>query len=62
MLKRYLVFTFYDYYPSGGWNDFHGSYGTLKAAESALTQLSGPDNFEIVDSKTSTVIKRGNLK
>ena len=27
-IKRFLVFTYDEYYPTGGWNDFRGSFET----------------------------------
>lgn len=34
-MKRFLVFAGQNYYPQGGWDDFHGSYDTLEEAEEA---------------------------
>ena len=31
-VKRYLVFAGYDYYPSGGWNDYVASFDDLNMA------------------------------
>jgi hypothetical protein len=31
-MKRFLVFAGDDYYPSGGWKDFHSDHDTLKEA------------------------------
>lgn len=31
-MKRYLVFAYDEYYPSGGMNDFVGDYDDLKVA------------------------------
>ncbi len=41
MLKRYLVFSFDQYYPGGGWNDFVGSYDTPTEAQevNGMTQI-----------------------
>lgn len=35
-MKRYLVFGFSNYYPSGGWEDHLGSFETLEAAKTFL--------------------------
>lgn len=46
--KMFLVFAGEDYYPSGGWNDFVGSYPTLhEAKEAAVKQRR--DWWHIVD-------------
>lgn len=34
-VKRYVVFAYSNYYPSGGWNDHIGSFDTLKEAQEA---------------------------
>jgi len=31
-MKRYLLFSGYEYYPSGGWGDFIGDYNTVEEA------------------------------
>ena len=31
-MKRYLLFSGYSYYPSGGWRDFKGSFDGLEEA------------------------------
>ena len=55
-MKRYLLFMYYDYYPSGGWNDFAGDYDTV---EEALKVERNRDNWHIVDTETMTVIETG---
>ncbi len=37
-MKRYLVFTYQSYYPSGGFKDFDSAYDTLEAAQKARQQ------------------------
>ena len=34
-VKRYVVFAYSNYYPSGGWTDHVGSFDTLEAARQA---------------------------
>lgn len=58
MLKRYLVFTFDDYYARGGWNDFNGSFDSEKEALVFLANWSH-ENFQIVDSTTGVIIEEG---
>lgn len=56
MNKRYLLFVFYDYYPSGGWDDFAGSFDTIENA--AITAAaSREDNFQVVDSESLKIVK-----
>jgi hypothetical protein len=50
MLKRYLVFGFDNYYPSGGWSDFLGSFDSTAEAFAAL-RLKW-DNKQVIDSHT----------
>lgn len=49
-MKRYLVFSFDQYYPCGGWNDFKGSFDTYEEAYAfkGMTQ--------VVDSATGKVL------
>jgi hypothetical protein len=51
-MKRYLLFTGNQYYPSGGWSDFKGSFDTV---EEALIETRG-DWWHIVDSEIGTVV------
>jgi hypothetical protein len=37
--KRYIVFAYNQYYPSGGWNDYQGSYETVDEAKAAAKNL-----------------------
>lgn len=55
--KKYIVFYFEQYYPSGGLNDIVGSYETLQDAENSLNrgditygthQIVERDTWEIV--------------
>lgn len=49
-LRRYLLFTFYDYYPCGGWGDFDGSFNSVEEAkEFAKSKNHHIDNIEIID-------------
>jgi len=52
-MKRYLIFAFNMYYPSGGWNDFQGSRDTFEDALSfTKQQITNFDYVQIVDSVT----------
>ena len=68
-MKRYLLFCFDQEYPSGGWNDFRGSYDTAEEASSNAThdcqvpmRCGGistqkvTDHHHVVDSSTGEVI------
>lgn len=48
-MKRYLLFAYDDYYPSGGWNDFKGSFDSVEEAKSNIGSY---ECGEIVDSQT----------
>jgi hypothetical protein len=50
-VKRYLLFTYEDYYPGGGWSDFRGSFDTPEdAMEAAVTT---DDTYaELIDRET----------
>jgi hypothetical protein len=44
--KQFFIFSFADYYPSGGLNDVRGTYDTLEEAKQACTD----DSIFISDS------------
>jgi hypothetical protein len=56
---RYLLFAGYNYYPSGGWDDFVGSYSDLMTALGAAANLR-QDWWHIVDIVTMDIVKSGN--
>jgi len=52
-MKRFLIFAFAYYYPSGGWGDFYGDTETLEEAKLAvdgMTDASG--GAHVVDTET----------
>lgn len=52
-LKRYLLFSYVDYYPSGGWNDFEESFDdVVKAKAAAMGCLSKHGYIDLIDSET----------
>lgn len=62
-MKRYLLFAFDDYYPSGGWNDFKGSFNDKKQAINEGIKITTPRNYpmrfyfyQVVDTKTGKII------
>lgn len=57
-MKRYLVFAYDVYYPSGGWNDFQGSFGTLEEAREKAQELKEQNDFvEIIDLEAETRVE-----
>jgi hypothetical protein len=52
-IKRYLLFAYLIYYPSGGWHDFRGSFDSVKEAEDNVPE--GIDRYHIVDTHTGEV-------
>jgi hypothetical protein len=58
-MKRYLLFCYSQYYPSGGWNDFEGSFDTIEDAQNAAHG----DWWHIVDTEDGRTCASGsNLK
>lgn len=56
-LNRYLVFSYPEYYPGGGWNDFVSSFDSLEEAERETTKERGL-YWDIVDIETGEQISR----
>ena len=55
-MKQFLLFAGDQYYPSGGWGDFKGSFDTIAEARAAERALPGHDWWQIIDVKTGNVI------
>lgn len=58
-MKRYLIFKYATYYPSGGWSDFVSSHDTLPEAQTSRQSIH--DNHvttEIVDTESMKVVER----
>ena len=47
-MKRYMLFSGYNYYPSGGMNDFCGSFNTIEECEVKI-KMSCNDWFHVYD-------------
>lgn len=62
-MKRFLLFVYPDYYPSGGMCDFAGDFDTLEAALKYLADSkdSGAENYHIWDSEKRCICE-SNLK
>ena len=57
-MKRYLLFSGDNYYPSGGWYDFDESFDSLEGAREHIEKLKKehhPDWAHIVDTETGNV-------
>ena len=48
-VKRYVVFAYCNYYPSGGWSDCVGSYDTLEQAQQAAEKARVVDRYDLTD-------------
>lgn len=55
-MKRYLLFMFDQYYPTGGWNDFRGSFDSIEAATAAVAEAQYCDFWQVVDSQTGEMV------
>lgn len=55
-MKRFLVFTFDDCYPGGGWNDYRGDFDTIEEACKRIETLR-PDCEQIVDTLTGLEVE-----
>jgi len=64
MHKRYLVFHFATYYPSGGWGDFVNDFDSFEDAKLALMQcyeLYYRSSGHIVDTKQNCILYHENI-
>jgi hypothetical protein len=55
-MKKYIIFGYDDYYPSGGLNDILKSVDSIEEAKKFIDN-SFYNNFEIVDRDTWNIIK-----
>lgn len=61
-MKRYLLFAGSNYYPSGGWDDFEGSFDSAAEALAAVPSIRvrrEPDWFHVIDSQTGERVLEG---
>lgn len=59
-MKRFLVFGYDTYYPSGGWNDFVLDFDTLKEADKFAEDYkkSGDSDWvDIIDQQTGKKVR-----
>jgi hypothetical protein len=54
-MKRYLLFAFREYYPSGGMNDLYGHYDSINEVvttiETIINEYDGRYNVNVLDTK-----------
>lgn len=58
-MKRFLIFSGLNYYPSGGWGDFRSSHDTLKEAQKVMKEKNSAyyqDWGQIVDVQTGEIV------
>jgi hypothetical protein len=64
-VKRFLLFSFNTYYPSGGWQDFFGSFDSVDAAKVGYSECKDdncderPEWAHIIDTETETIVAEG---
>lgn len=70
-MKKYVLFAFKNYYPSGGMGDFHGSFNSIDEAKKRFeSQIWKPgkrgldvfdwDQYQILDRDTWEIVDSGN--
>jgi hypothetical protein len=48
--RRYLVFTFVEFYPGGGWDDLAGTFDTIEQARAEAEKIPASGSFtQIID-------------
>ena len=64
--QQYLLFTYEDYYPQGGWNDFSGFFPSFETAKKYAEKLSEDWDMgggaDIVEREMLEVVGRGEYK
>ncbi len=61
-MKRYILFSGISYYASGGFNDFTGTYDSLKDAIKAGETQPGtyyPEWYHVWDNELQTIVSHG---
>ena len=56
MSDQFLIFAGHEYYPSGGWKDFDGSFSSLEVARAAIGELDYYEWVQIVDQEKSAIV------
>lgn len=63
-MKRYLLFTFGNYYPCGGFEDYISSFDTIEDAYQYwinIPEIDRDSNCQIVDYTTLEIVKEESL-
>jgi hypothetical protein len=55
----YLLFAGATFYPSGGWEDFRGTYATILAAMESAANIDSVDWWHIVNAETLEIVGKG---
>lgn len=58
-MKRFLLFRYDTYYPTGGCNDFYGHYATREEAQKDIMADSNYDHWDLLDTETGLVESDG---
>ena len=56
-MKQYLLFTYGNFYPSGGFNDFNKSFDTVDEAFNFWENKTEVHYYQIIDKDTFKIIK-----
>jgi hypothetical protein len=51
-MKKYLLFQYNEYEPSGGWYDLHGDFENIEDAKAAIVK----DGWHIVDIELQEIV------
>lgn len=64
MIKRYWLFAYRDYYPSGGMNDLDSMHDTIEEAKkmASYRERHSADWYDILDATTATIVSEGEYK
>ena len=57
-MKQYILFAFWNYYPSGGMDDMIDSFDTLQEAEDRIKELKDHyEDYQIFDTLSKRIMK-----
>ena len=57
-MRTYILFAGSTYYPSGGWNDFHGLFNSVEAAVEHVANTNC-DWWHVADALEQRIVKEG---
>ena len=62
-MKQYILFAFWNYYPSGGMDDMIDSFDTLQEAEDRIKELRDHyEEYQIFDTLSKRIMKQRDEK